>query len=116
MHFNKELSSRAGEKVAIHDGNADIINTKLRARYGADLTLLDSIGIKQDTEASDTGAVAKTAPVLSSLSSAQRPDLRGGSEQAIGATNSWPAKSSWQADDKWRLQQPRRRPRRQLQS
>jgi len=116
VHFNKELISRAGEKVAFCDGNADIINTKLRARYGADLTFMDSFGIKQDTGAPDTGAAAKTALVLSSPSSAQRPDMRGGSEQAIGATSSWPATSSWQADDKWRLQQPRRRPRRQLQS
>ena len=97
-------------------GNVDIINTKLRARYGADLTFLDSIGIKQDTVVTDTGPAAETAPVLSSPTSVQRPDLRGRTEQAIGATNRGPANSSWQADGKWRLQQPRRRPRRQLQS
>ena len=116
MHFNKELCSRAAEKVASFNSDAHVINTKLRARYGADLSFLDTIGNKQDTVTSDTSAAAETASVLSSPSTAQRSDLRGGAEQDSGSTNSWPAKSSWQADGKWRLQQPRRRPRRQLQS
>ena len=46
MHFNKELCSRAADKVASFNGDPHTINTKLRARYGADLSFLDSIGNK----------------------------------------------------------------------
>jgi hypothetical protein len=116
LHFDKELFSTAAERVAKNNGDPVLINAKLRARYGADLSYLNSFGSEQGTAASDTVAEAKTVLARSSTSPAQRSDVKGGLEQDIGATNSWPAKSSWQADDKWRLQQPRRRPRRQLQS
>jgi hypothetical protein len=111
--FNKELVPKTARLVAVHNGDVDIINHKLREKYGYDLSFQSSSCISRvGPGASDDragtefvpGSVQSQPPRTPSKWSETGDNLR----HAAGAQPARPSNQAQPSDGQWRQRRPRR--------
>ena len=109
VRYNPGHAPYAAKFVASNGGNFDVINDKLRARYGVDLTSLDLAHTQHDTSAGPGGTAAVGGEPHFRQQSAPIWTEDGGPELACGDSSRLAATAQWQSAKVRRQRKPLRR-------